>query len=199
MSYLPEPQPKSGASLLPIHKTHVKTAIEGRQSPEIQTFSRFWKRTECCCDVRMSWRRNSGLDNRQMTSPTSSTNFRSHSDICRTTAETSGFRPHPGLLRLVTSSRKMALMSGCHLATVSVSTSMKAVLRAELEFSLCQSTGDCVLLERFESSRPDKSSFLVNTVEVSAFVLRRLCVDDLPLLRLRLLRGNIVFDIELFS
>lgn len=154
----------------------------------------------------MSWRRNSGLDNRHTTSLTSSTNFRSHSDICRATPTTSGSRPLRPMSGLMTSDVRMALISGCHLRSAT-STSMKAVLRVELDvtrFSSCHlMLGDrdrSVLLERFEDDRAGtSSSFVVVVFRLSSFDLGDFRTEEFFRLRLRLLGGSAVVEIALSS
>ena len=132
----------------------------------------------------MSRRRNSGLTNRHTTSLTSSTNFRSSNAICRATESTSGFRPFPVGPLLMTSSGKMALISGRHFNPVSAS--MNAVFRVVLddavEFSSCRLSGDRAPLARFVAT---KSPFFVDlVVKVSASNLRRFRSDGLFRLRL---------------
>jgi len=140
-----------------------------------------------------------------MTSPTSSTNLRSHSATCRAAAATSGFRPPSVVRRRTTSPGKTALRSGCHLPTVSPSMSTNAVLRVEQEPIEFSSIGDRVcrdLLERFEVRRPVASSSLVDfavvAVGVLAFVLRRFRSEELRRPHL-IAGGGTLSDMTLFS
>ena len=109
----------------------------------------------------------------------------------------------------MTSSGKMALISGRHLKLESgtLSVSMKAVFRVVLdvtEFSFCPLVDADrelrALLERFEVLRAT-SSVVDVAVKVSPFELgrRRSCSDEFSRLRLRLLSGGDCIETALLT